>query len=944
MPARRIDGKAMADERRKALAETVRGLAARGIRPCLAAVTVRTDPAWERYVRNQASACAAVGIVHREQHCPAQASDSDLAEAIEALNADPEVHGIIVQSPLPAGIDDRAAKALIAPGKDVEAIGPARLGQLLAGVPGPAPCTAVAAVELARRALLEIKGTSDFTGIEAVVVGASTIVGRPVAQLLLNAGATPTICHIGTRDLAEHTTKADLLIVAVGKAGLISADLVKPGAIVVDVGINRVVGRDGVAKTVGDVADDVWAVAGALTPVPGGVGAMTTIILLEATANAAAHGDHRPNLDAAAVRRLLGPAASGLDGRLAERIARLIGGHLAAGGAVVSSALERRLAAGVTIFDGAMGSELIARGVTPDQVVRAALDHPDLVLAIHRAYRDAGAEIATAATFSANRWRLGDRDTALRVASAGVRLARQAAAGSGKPGSSAQLVLGAIGPCGRAVGAEIAVSEVEDAAGELALAMADAGADGLVLETLQSTSEAMAALAGCRRATNLPVIACRSIERDDPAEIAEFARAMESGGAAGIGVNCAAGPRAMRAVVARLAASTRLPVLARPNAGFPEAIGVSDPAGPGWRYHLRPAWLVDNAKAYVASGAAAVGGCCGVAPAHIAALATALSGTARITSGTFFAPGGSPAGGAEQEHPNPSAAVVRHPLLDRRDSRDRLAVVVSVPARLPAGLAAEALRRLTAAGADAVALSSLWPGSPQGARLAARLRHARDQTGSPAVLELSGGTSLRAAQDALLAAGLLGIDLVLVDQGGAPATTSAERASALDLVALAARLAAGRDLSGSRLDAPVPLTCGIRLSGGAATDALIGLPALTAAGAAFVVLPPTYEPARFRALMTALDFAATALPTFAEVLLLSDPALADELDNELPALSVPQRLKDLLAADPGADAAGVLKFLRHWRSRLAGVWISLADERTAPAETVLRAIRAFQPP
>ncbi|GDY11777.1 hypothetical protein LBMAG53_06550 [Planctomycetota bacterium] len=937
MSARRIDGKALAEERRTVLAETVRGLAVRGIRPCLAAVTVRADQAWERYVRNQASACAAVGIIHREQHCPAQASDSDLAEAIEALNADPEVHGIIVQSPLPAGIDDRAAKALIAPGKDVEAVGPARLGQLLAGVPGPAPCTAVAAVELARRALLEIHGTRDFTGIEAVVVGASTIVGRPVAQLLLNAGATPTICHIGTRDLAEHTRKADLLIVAVGKAGLISASQVKPGAIVVDVGINRVIGPDGVAKTVGDVADDVWEVAGALTPVPGGVGAMTTTILLEATASAAAHGDHRPNLDAAAVRRLLGPAASGLESRLAERIARLIGGHLAAGGATVASALERRLASGVTIFDGAMGSELIARGVAPDQVVRAPLDHPDLVLAIHRAYREAGAEIATAATFAANRWRLGDRDTALRAASAGVRLARQAAAGSGAQGSAPQLVLGAIGPCGRAVGAEIAASEVEDAAGELALAMADAGADGLVLETMQSTAEAVAALAGCRRATSLPVIACRSIERDDPAEIAEFARAMESGGATGIGVNCAAGPRAMRAVVARLAASTRLPVLARPNAGFPEAVGASDPAGPGWRYHLRPAWLVDNAKAYVASGVAAVGGCCGVAPTHIAALATALSGAARITPGT------APEDAAAAAHADLIAAdrvAVGHPLLARRD---RLAVVGSVPARLPAGIAAAALRRLTGAGADAVALSSLWPGSPQGARLAARLRHTRDQTGAPAVLELSGGTSLRAAQDALIAAGLLGIDLVLVDQGGAPASTSAERASALDLVALTTRLAAGRDLAGSRLDAPIPLTCGVRLSGGAASGELIGLPALVSAGTAFVVLPPTYEPARFRALMTALDFGANALPIFAEVLLLSDPALAEELDNELPALSVPQRLKDLLAADPGADAAGVLKFLRHWRSRLAGVWISLADERTAPAEAVLRAVRAFTP-
>jgi methylenetetrahydrofolate dehydrogenase (NADP+)/methenyltetrahydrofolate cyclohydrolase len=288
MPARLLDGKAMAESRRTALAEKVRGLATRGINPCLAAVTLRQDGGWSVYLKNQAKSCAAVGILHREVKLPDACTPQDLANAIAALNGDPTVHGIIVQSPLPwksRSIDGRFVDdyllELIAPGKDVECVTPHNLGLVLAGRSTLAPCTAVAVVEMARAAI------GDLKGVETVVVGASTIVGKPVAQLLCTAGATVTICRSTCRDLGFHTRRADLLVVAVGKPGFIGKSQVKPGAMVIDVGTNRVPGADGKMVTVGDVAAEVAEVAGVLTPVPGGVGALTTTILLEMTALAA---------------------------------------------------------------------------------------------------------------------------------------------------------------------------------------------------------------------------------------------------------------------------------------------------------------------------------------------------------------------------------------------------------------------------------------------------------------------------------------------------------------------------------------------------------------------------------------------------------------------------------------------------------------------------------
>ncbi len=492
---------------------------------------------------------------------------------------------------------------------------------MLSGRPGPAPCTAVAAVELARSAVAELG--REMRGIEAVVVGASTIVGKPIAQLLLAAGATVTVCHIDTRDLASHTRTADLLVVAVGRAGLIGPELVKRGAIVIDVGINRSPAANGRFDIVGDVQGAVAAVAGALTPVPGGVGALTTTVLLEATAQAAERlSEARPAVDGASLARVLRGSGSPLSAEVADRLADLLARHLVTvpGWRPTRSAFERRLARGVLVLDGAMGSELIAAGLPAGGLARANLDHPDLVQAVHQAYLDAGAEALTTNTFAVNRYRQHhDRELSVRLASAGVRLAREVAA---RRAAGPPFVLGSLGPLGPVVGAEITVAEAEDAFAEVALAMADAGVDAFTIETMPSTVEAVSALAGVRRVSRLPVLVSRSLDRDDPLEIAEFAHACTVGGASAVGVNCASGPRQLLPVVARLAGATTLPVVARPNAGFP----TSEDGRP--HYHLRPDYLVAQLRAYVAAGASIVGGCCGVGPSHIAALAAALAGSA----------------------------------------------------------------------------------------------------------------------------------------------------------------------------------------------------------------------------------------------------------------------------------------------------------------------------
>ena len=934
MTARLIDGKLVAEGRRARLAEQVRSLAGRGIHPCLTAVSVHHDPAWAVYLRNQASACTAVGIRHRVVELPAWCGQEELNEAIEALNLDASVHGIILQSPFRRPPSDQGASALsdfqaqaqLSPAKDVEGVNPANLGLVLAGRPGPAPCTAVAAVELAKVAVAELG--REMRGIEAVVVGASPIAGRPIAQLLLAAGATVTICHIDTRDLARHTRSCDLLVVAVGRAGLIGRDAVKPGAIVIDVGINRIPAANGRHEIVGDVHPAVGEVAAALTPVPGGVGALTTTVLLEATAQAAERlSDARPAVDGASLARVLGDSGGGLSTEVADRIADLLARHMVSipGWRPMRSAFDRRLARGVLVVDGAMGSELIAAHVPPGQIARANIDHPDLVQAVHQAYLDAGAEALTANTFAVNRYRLlNDRELTVRLAAAGVRLAREVARRS----SAMPFVLGSLGPLGPVVGAEITVAQAEEAFAEVALAMADAGVDVIAIETMPSTIEAIAALSGVRRVSRLPVVVSRSLDRDDPLEIAEFAHACALAGASAVGVNCAAGPRQLLPVVARLARATSLPILARPNAGFP----TREEGRP--HYHLRPDYLVAQMRAYVEAGAGIVGGCCGVGPSHIAALSRALSLAPLAVRQTAESVGPVPA----QE----AAAAPGQGLLALAGP-GRFPVFALVPARLSPTASSAALARLVAAGVDAVGLLSGWPGASRGARLPARLRHLQDATGKPAVLELiAADTSLGAGQELLLTAHLLGIRTVIIDDGVFSGETRADAvgrgSDAVALVRAVKQLNAGRELSGARLEEPTAFTVGVRIA--AAQARRLGSGGLDAgyveAGADFLTLQPIYDPAVFRSLMSAPR---VSVPLFAEILVLPDAATADELDNELPSLSVPERLKQRLANDPDEDAKGVLRFLAHWRERLAGVWLMLPDERTRQAEAIVRAIR-----
>jgi 5,10-methylene-tetrahydrofolate dehydrogenase/methenyl tetrahydrofolate cyclohydrolase/methionine synthase I (cobalamin-dependent) len=945
MSATIIDGKALAEERRARLTDHVAALQARGIQPCLAAISVHLDAAWNVYLKNQAAACARVGIRHQVVSVDPQATQEDLNEVIEELNVDTAVHGVILQSPLRRfvpgtqervddGLSDFQAQALLSPDKDVEGVSPANLGMVLAGKPTAAPCTAVAAVELAKYAC-QLQG-KELRGIDAVVIGASIIVGKPAAQLLLAAGATVTVCHIDTKDLIAHTTKADLVVVAVGRAGLIRPEHIKPGAIVIDVGINRVLGADGKNTIVGDVDPAVANIASALTPVPGGVGALTTTILLEATAAAAERlADSRPVVDGSVIARVLGGPNLDLSPEVADRLATLLARHVvgAPGGKPLRSALERRMAKSVMVLDGAMGSELMARGISAAAIARANCDHPDVVQSVHAAYVAAGVEALTTNTFGVNRYRLqGDRELVVRLASAGVRLARLA--GQQKLARHRVFVLGSIGPLGPVVGADLTSSEAEEAFAEVAMAMADAGVDGFIAETMPSTTEALAALNGIHRVSRLPVLVCRSLDRDDPAELAEFARCLAAAGATAVGINCAAGPRALVPVVARLAQVSTLPVIARPNAGFPTRQDGTI------RYHLRPDYFVSQSKAYVAAGAALIGGCCGVGPEHIAAVAKALNGSALIPAvnpAAIVAPNSLSMG----QDSLSSQSSLPSPLPTSPLKTATFPIMAMVPGRLSPTRSANALQRLGQAGADVVGLLNGWPGAHRGARLPARLRHLQDATGKPAILDLiAADTSLPAAQDMLLNAHLVGIRTVIIDDGVFSGETRIDAnvvgCEAAAVLRLVKSLNNGRDLAGTRLEESTAFTVGVRLSSVRAHQlGNVGVEE-TYGTADFLTLQPIYQPAEFRALMLALN---VRMPLFAEILVLPDAATADEIDNELPGLSVPDRLKGRLAADPDEDAKGVLRFLAHWRKRLSGVCLMLPDERTAQAEIIIRALR-----
>src|SRR5579864_4843449 len=299
MPARILDGTKIANDIRSELAADIKSMSAAGVRPGLAVVLAGHNPASEIYVRSKVKACEELGV-YSEQHTPPDSvTTEDLLGLIADLNRRNEIDGILVQLPLPTQVDAKKVLMAVDPGKDVDGFHPVNVGFLSTQRPGLVPCTPAGVMEILKRSNIAVAGQ------EAVVVGRSDIVGKPVAMLLINANATVTVCHSKTRDLAEVCRRADILVAAIGRAGVITRDFVKPGATVIDVGMNKVTDPAEFARLfagnrkreeafrakgstlVGDVHPEVAQVAGAITPVPGGVGPLTIAMLMSNTVTAA---------------------------------------------------------------------------------------------------------------------------------------------------------------------------------------------------------------------------------------------------------------------------------------------------------------------------------------------------------------------------------------------------------------------------------------------------------------------------------------------------------------------------------------------------------------------------------------------------------------------------------------------------------------------------------
>ena len=300
MSATLIDGKSLAATVRTEQKNAIASLAARGVQPGLAAILAGNDPASRVYVRNKARACGDSGVRSEVHEFPEQVSEPALVECVARLNADPRVHGIVVQLPLLRHLDAARVLAAVSPAKDVDGFHPVNVGRLALGRPSFVPCTPAGIIELLRRNEIPIKGAS------ACVVGRSQIVGRPMAQLLIQHDATVTVCHSRTQDLKSVTRQADILVVAVGRAGFIGRDHIKPGATLIDVGMNKVTDEAAVRELFGDESErrlqimnkrgytlvgdvhpaEADEVAGRRTPVPGGVGLLTVAMLMRNTVKA----------------------------------------------------------------------------------------------------------------------------------------------------------------------------------------------------------------------------------------------------------------------------------------------------------------------------------------------------------------------------------------------------------------------------------------------------------------------------------------------------------------------------------------------------------------------------------------------------------------------------------------------------------------------------------
>jgi methylenetetrahydrofolate dehydrogenase (NADP+)/methenyltetrahydrofolate cyclohydrolase len=297
--AKVLDGPAIAAAIKQEVAEEVRALSAHGIRPGLAAVLVGRVPASEIYVRSKVQTCAELGLYSDLISPPDTVTTEDMLDLVRSLNDREDIDGILIQLPLPRQVDAKALLDAVDPAKDVDGFHPVNAGKLQAGRPALAPCTPAGILEILKRSNLPISGQ------HAVVVGRSDIVGKPVAMLLLNENATVTICHSKTRDLSAITRQADILVAAIGKPGFITPEMVKPGATIIDVGINRITTREEVDRfflgdakreatfakrgstIVGDVHPKAFELAGAYTPVPGGVGPLTIAMLMANTVRAA---------------------------------------------------------------------------------------------------------------------------------------------------------------------------------------------------------------------------------------------------------------------------------------------------------------------------------------------------------------------------------------------------------------------------------------------------------------------------------------------------------------------------------------------------------------------------------------------------------------------------------------------------------------------------------